>query len=125
MALRPTLKALKGSAAPKHTEEWGPVGEDAEDRGYIAMEYEDVRPVVSNEQFKGYRESIGTLGNDGTSSPAFRHQPQEVSAVDGYDGGLVEETKPEVQEEIGAGDEASKAHIRGRESQGKEEAEED
>lgn len=125
--MRPTLKALKSSAAPKHTEEWGPVGEDPEDRGYVLMDYEEVRPVVSNEQFKGYRESIGTLGQDGTSSPSYMHQTQEVDAVIGIPGStkLIEEEKPELAEKIGAGDEASKVHMRGRESQRQEEKEED
>lgn len=116
--MRPVLTALKSSAAPKSTDEHGPVGDDTADRGYTLMDYEEARPVVSNEQFKGYKDSIGTLGNDGTSSPSFAQQPQDVSAVTGADGGkMVQETKPAEHDEIGAGDEASATEMRGRESQ--------
>jgi hypothetical protein len=88
MSENPLLQAHSDSGFARPTSDKSPVDEgDLAKAGYTHIETKSAAtPAQNNRQIKQTKDSIGSLGNDGTSRGTYELQPDETSANDGPQG---------------------------------------
>ena len=52
-------------------------------KGFAKVDYPSERPAQSNADVPSSKDSIGALGNDGTSRKSYKVQPETLSAEKG------------------------------------------
>jgi hypothetical protein len=76
------LEAIDSANFARDTSDFMPAKDDPAKCGYLLQDYPSAGPAYNNTKINMTRDSIGSLGNDGTSRNSYPYQPDIVSAED-------------------------------------------
>src|SRR5262245_34956378 len=74
------LEAFGDSNFARDTSEVYPANDSPAECGYIKRDYPSAGPASDSTEIASTKDSIGSLGNDGTSRNSYKIQPDIISA---------------------------------------------